>query len=56
MKINKRRIKMEDQNVVLNGKKLTLEEFNQKQKEISSQKGVRLVEVSQNVYVTRLYS
>lgn len=45
---------MDDGKVILNGKVITNEEFEEKKKEVKKQKGVKIVEVSNNIYKTRL--
>lgn len=44
-----------EQEIILNGQKLTESQFNEKKEEIKKQKGVILVEVSPGVYKTRLH-
>ena len=44
-----------EQEIILNGQKLTESQFNEKKEEIKKQKGVVLVEVSPGVYKTRLH-
>ena len=44
----------EEKEIVLNGQKLTESQFNEKKKEIETQKGMLLIEVSPGVYKTRL--
>lgn len=43
-----------EQEIILNGQKLTESQFQEKKEEIKKQKGVVLVEVSPGVYKTRL--
>lgn len=45
---------MEDE-VVLNGKKLTESQFAEKKTELEKQKGVQVVEVAKDEYKTRLH-
>lgn len=45
---------MDEKEIVLNGQKLTESQFNEKKKEIETQKGMLLVEVSPGVFKTRL--
>lgn len=45
---------MEESNVVLNGKKITESQLNEKKEEIKKEKGIDIVEVSKDVYRTRL--
>ena len=45
---------MDVKEIVLNGKILTESQFNEKKKEIETQKGMLLIEVSPGVYKTRL--
>jgi len=45
---------MDEKEVVLNGRKLTESQFNEKKQEIEKQKGVLLIEVSPGVFKTRL--
>ncbi len=45
---------MDEKEIVLNGKKLTESQFNEKKKEIETQKGMLLIEVSPGVFKTRL--
>ena len=45
---------MEDE-VVLNGKKLTESQFVEKKTELEKQKGVQVVEVAKDEYKTRLH-
>lgn len=44
-----------EQEIILNGQKLTESQFNEKKEEIQKQKGIVLVEVSPGVYKTRLH-
>lgn len=43
-----------EQEIILNGQKLTESQFQEKKEEIKKQKGVTLIEVSPGVYKTRL--
>ena len=45
---------MDEKEIVFNGQKLTESQFNEKKKEIETQKGMLLIEVSPGVYKTRL--
>jgi len=45
---------MDEKEIVLNGQKLTESQFNEKKKEIETQKGMLLIEVSPGVFKTRL--
>jgi len=47
-------MKEELKEIVLNGQKLTESQFNEKKKEIETQKGMLLIEVSPGVFKTRL--
>ena len=46
---------MENEEIILNGNRLTESQFQEKKEEIEKQKGVTLVEVSNNEYRTRLH-
>jgi hypothetical protein len=45
---------MEEEKIILNGKEVTLQEFEEEKKRIESGKGIKLVEVTKNEYKTRL--
>lgn len=45
---------MEEEKIILNGKEITLQEFEEEKKRIESGKGIKLVEVTKNEYKTRL--
>jgi len=47
---------MEDtkKEVTLNGNKMTLDQFEEKKKEIAYQKDMKLVEIKPNIYKTRI--
>jgi len=45
---------MEEEKIILNGKEVTLQEFEEEKKRIESGKGIKLVEVTKNEYRTRL--